>query len=88
MAQGGGDGGLMACQLTLAATAGHRPGDTVTALLQVSCSQPEAVERRSPLRKGVGSLEGGWQGAGASGRRAGPPCAPTAAAAVWLPVPS
>lgn len=44
MAQGGGDGGLMACQLTLAATAGHRPGDTVTALLQVSCSQPEAVE--------------------------------------------
>jgi hypothetical protein len=44
MAQGGGDGGLMACQLTLAATAGHHPGDTVTALLQVSCSQPEAVE--------------------------------------------
>ena len=44
MSQGGGDGGLMACQLTLAATAGHRPGDTVTALLQVSCSQPEAVE--------------------------------------------
>ena len=44
MEQGGGGGGVMACQLTPAAPAGHQPGDTVTALLQVSCSQPEAVE--------------------------------------------
>ncbi|KAL4857998.1 Suppressor of tumorigenicity 14 [Chlorella vulgaris] len=35
--------GLVACQLTLAAAAA-RPGETVTAMLQVSCSQPEAVE--------------------------------------------
>ena len=33
----------VACSLTLAAAA-CRPGDTVTALLQVSCSHPEAVE--------------------------------------------
>jgi hypothetical protein len=35
--------GSVACQLTLAAAAA-RPGETVTALLQVSCSLPEAVE--------------------------------------------
>lgn len=51
MAQGGSDdmqAGLVACQLTLAATAA-RPGDTVTALLQVSCSQPEALELQVSL---------------------------------------
>ncbi|KAL4443005.1 hypothetical protein ABPG77_008496 [Micractinium sp. CCAP 211/92] len=47
MAQGGGTGddgaALLDCSLTLAAAAA-RPGETVTALLQVSCSQPEALE--------------------------------------------
>ena len=43
MAEPVGRASLVACQLTLAAAAA-RPGETVTALLQVSCSQPEAVE--------------------------------------------
>ncbi|KAL4457739.1 hypothetical protein ABPG75_012604 [Micractinium tetrahymenae] len=47
MSQGGGAGddsaAQVACSLTLAAAAA-RPGETVTALLQVSCSQPEALE--------------------------------------------
>lgn len=43
--KGGTDEGAaqLACSLTLAAAAA-RPGETVTALLQVSCSQPEALE--------------------------------------------
>jgi hypothetical protein len=35
--------GLVNCQLSLAAAAA-RPGETVTALLQVSCSEPESLE--------------------------------------------
>ena len=44
MAQTGeGCAGLVTAQLTLATTAA-RPGDAVTALLQVSCAQPEVLE--------------------------------------------
>lgn len=43
MGESAGAQAVVACSLTLAASA-CRPGDTVTALLQVSCSQPESVE--------------------------------------------
>ncbi len=43
MGESAGAQAAVACSLTLAAGA-CRPGDTVTALLQVSCSQPESVE--------------------------------------------
>jgi hypothetical protein len=47
--------GLVACQLTLAAAAA-RPGETVTAMLQVSCSQPEAVELQVSVEGWAGAL--------------------------------
>lgn len=43
MGESAGAQAAVACSLALAANA-CRPGDTVTALLQVSCSQPESVE--------------------------------------------
>lgn len=64
-AQAGGQGTAVpssgvACSLTLAAAA-CRPGDTVTALLQVSCSQPETVELQVCGRAGAEAAAGPGQ---------------------------